>query len=89
MFVLFISGNHVIENDFRSSDRVKEVSAVQEPPLPAFPVSDVSGKVWSTLITTQQARIYPKGLLLTSYLNVQIATCCTLATALSGAGCAL
>ena len=25
--VLFISGNHVIENDFRSSDRVKEVSA--------------------------------------------------------------
>ena len=54
-----------------------------------LPVSDVSGKVWSTLITTQQEGIYPKGSLLTPYLNVQIATCCTLATALSGAGCAL
>ena len=30
------------------------------PPLPAFPVGDVSGKVWSTLITTQQAGIYPR-----------------------------
>ena len=30
------------------------------PPLPAFPVGDVSGKVWSTLITTQQGGIYPK-----------------------------
>ena len=25
-----------------------------------FPAGDVSGKVWSTLITTQQERIYPK-----------------------------
>ena len=29
-YVLFISGNHVIENDFRSSDRVKEVNAIAE-----------------------------------------------------------
>ena len=28
-----------------------------------FPVGDVSGKVWSTLITTQQEGIYPKSLL--------------------------
>ena len=30
------------------------------PPLPASPLGDVSGKVWPTLITTQQAEIYPK-----------------------------
>ena len=30
------------------------------PPLPAFPVGDLSGKVWSTLITTQPGGIYPK-----------------------------
>ena len=30
------------------------------PPLPAFPVGDVRGKVWSTPITTQHAGIYPK-----------------------------
>ena len=30
------------------------------PPLPAFPVGDVSGKMWPTLIATQQAGIYPK-----------------------------
>ena len=35
----------------------------RSPPLPAFPAGDVSGKVWSTLITTQQAEIYPKSLL--------------------------
>ena len=27
IYVLFISGNHVNENDFRPSDRVKEVNA--------------------------------------------------------------
>ena len=32
------------------------------PPLPGFPVGDVSEKVWSTLITAQQAGIYPKSL---------------------------
>jgi len=31
IYVLFISGNHVIENDFRSSDRVKEVNANLRP----------------------------------------------------------
>ena len=30
------------------------------PPLPAFAVGDVSGKVWSTLISTQQGGIYPQ-----------------------------
>ena len=30
------------------------------PPLPAFPVGDVSGKMWPTLLATQQAGIYPK-----------------------------
>ena len=29
-------------------------------PLTAFPMGDISGKVWSTLITTQQVGIYPK-----------------------------
>ena len=29
-------------------------------PLPAFAVGDVSGKVWSTLISTQQGGIYPQ-----------------------------
>ena len=33
------------------------------PPLPAISTGDVSGKVRSTLITTQQAGIYPKSLL--------------------------
>jgi len=33
------------------------------PPLPAFPGDDVSGKVWPTLITTQQVGIYLKILL--------------------------
>ena len=28
IYVLFIFGNHVIESDFRSSDRVKEVNAI-------------------------------------------------------------
>ena len=32
-------------------------------PLPAFPGGDVSGKVWPTLITTQQVGIYLKVLL--------------------------
>ena len=32
-------------------------------PLPAFPVCNVSGKVWPTLITTQQVGIYLKILL--------------------------
>ena len=32
IYVLFISGNHVIENDFRSSDRVKEVNAIFKQP---------------------------------------------------------
>ena len=32
-------------------------------PLPAFPAGDVSGKVWPTLITTQQVGIYLKILL--------------------------
>ena len=30
------------------------------PPLPAFPAGDVNGKVWSTLITTQQTGVHPK-----------------------------
>jgi len=30
------------------------------PPLPAFAVGDVSGKVRSTLISTQQGGIYPQ-----------------------------
>ena len=30
------------------------------PPLPAFPLSDVSGKAWSTLITTEQGGFTPK-----------------------------
>jgi len=30
------------------------------PPFSAFPMGDVSGKVWSTLITTLQGGIYPK-----------------------------
>ena len=30
IYVLFISGNHVIENDFCSSHRVKEVNAVPQ-----------------------------------------------------------
>ena len=38
------------------------------PPLPAFSVGDVSGKVWSTLITTQQAEIYPQKLTWYRYL---------------------
>jgi len=29
-------------------------------PLPAFAVGDVSRKVWSTLISTQQGGIYPQ-----------------------------
>ena len=29
-------------------------------PLPTFPMGYVSGKVWSTFITTQQAGIYQK-----------------------------
>ena len=36
IYVLFVLGNHVIENDFRSSDCVKEMTA--------FP--DFSGRAW-------------------------------------------
>jgi len=41
---------------FRNSRSITNLA----PPLPAFLMGDVSRKVWSTLITTQQGGIYPK-----------------------------
>ena len=33
------------------------------PPIPVLPVGDIGEKRWCTLITTQQAGLYPKSLL--------------------------
>ena len=53
----------------------------------AFPAGNVSGKVWPTLITTQQVGIYPKSslawlhYLLHKFSHTNIATSCYLCTA--------
>ena len=38
----------------------------------AFPADDVSGKVWSTLISTQQAGIYPQKLAWLHYVPCKL-----------------
>ena len=52
-------------------------------PPSAFPTGDISGKVWATLITTQQKGIYPQKLTWLHYLpckfsHANIVAHCTL-----------